>query len=65
MPNEYSIEIHNHISEMVAGSKEQLNTAQQASDSKNEAYQRGRLDELNWLRSYLAEHVDLKDFKYY
>lgn len=60
MPNEYSIEIHNYISDQIAISKRKVSENKELSE-----YYRGQLKELHWLRSYLKENIDLKDFKYY
>ena len=65
MPNEYSVEIHDFISDGIAAASRQLNTAEANNDLKRQAYWQGQLDEFTWLRSYLGEHTDLKGFTYY
>ena len=63
MPNEYSITIHNYLSEEIAAQQQILELAQ--SHPQTREYARGKLNELQWIRTYLAEHTDLKDFPYY
>jgi len=60
MPNEYSITIHNYITK-------KLDAVQQTIDSGGEytPYHRGQIEELLWLRTYLKENTDLKNFLYY
>lgn len=65
MPNEYSVQFHDFITAEIETSRSQLAEAEQAGDDNNRAYWSGRLEELIWLRTYLKEHVDLKDFTYY
>ncbi len=65
MPNQYSIEIHDHISARIEGVEQSLAAAVEAGDVETEDYCRGQLEELLWLREYLRQNVDLKDFTYY
>ena len=65
MPNEYSVQFHDFISTKIETARSQLAGAEQAGDDNNQAYWSGQLEELSWLRAYLKEHVDLKDFTYY
>lgn len=60
MPNDFSIEIHAYLTR-------KINEAERAIACKDErsSYYRGQLEELFWLRRYLKENVDLKDFIYY
>ena len=60
MPNEYSVEIHNYISEKI----DEI-TGKQKENSGKSAYLQGRLIELQWLREYLEKNIDLKGFKYF
>lgn len=59
MPNEYSIQIHNFISNLINLSENEL---QKDNDPE---FHKGRLEELAWIRQYLADNIDLKDFNYY
>ena len=59
MPNEYSVEIHDFISRKIT------EIAQQQDAPHQSQYLQGRLTELQWLREYLGEHIDLKNFTYY
>lgn len=65
MPNEYSVEIHHYISASLEAARTQLEAADKSANSEAQAYWKGRIAELQWLRVYLAEHVDLKNFTYY
>ena len=63
MPNEYSIEIHDYISEQIR--LHQQKVRETGTSQAEKQYSMGRLNELQWIRGYLAEHIDLKDFTYY
>jgi len=65
MPNEYSVAIHNHISRIIETTETQLETARKTGDLPAEAYSRGQLDELDWIRNYFRNNIDLKGFPYY
>jgi len=65
MPNEYSVELHNFITDKIRSAAQQLAGATENNDSEMQSYWGGQLDELSWLRSYLKAHVDLKNFVYY
>jgi len=60
MPNEYSVKIHNYLTEKIA----EMEKAAAREDGQAPFY-RGQLEELHWLRDYLRENIDLKDFTYY
>ncbi|MDK9709042.1 MAG: hypothetical protein OEL83_18525 [Desulforhopalus sp.] len=61
MPNEFSVEIHKHLSQKILAAEQ----AAKADDAKTAAYARGQLEELRWIRKYLQENIDLKNFIYY
>ena len=65
MPNEYSVELHNFITDKIRSAAQQLAGAKENNNSEMQSYWGGQLDELSWLRSYLKAHVDLKNFVYY
>ena len=65
MPNEYSVQFHDFITTEIENARTLRSEAEQAGDDQNLSYWSGQLEELNWLRAYLKEHVDLKDFTYY
>ena len=65
MPNEYSVQFHDFITSEIENARSQRSEAEQAGNDEILSYWSGRLEELNWLRAYLKEHVDLKDFIYY
>lgn len=60
MPNEYSVEIHDYLTKKIA---EHEQIIKELGDNSHKS--RGQLEELYWIREYLAEHIDLKDFTYY
>lgn len=59
MVNQYSIEVHNFITSLINKTQEDLD------NSHRNEFNQGRLDELVWIREYLSEHIDLKEFNYY
>lgn len=60
MPNEYSVEIHEYLTKKIAENQQLLKE-----QGGNSPIARGQLEELYWIRDYLAEHIDLKGFTYY
>jgi len=60
MPNEYSVEIHKYISKKIREAEQLID--ENGVDTPNN---RGKIDELLWLREYLSDNIDLKGFKYY
>ena len=65
MPNEYSVQFHDFISAKIETARAQRAEAEQDGDDHERSYWSGQLEELAWLRAYLKEHIDLKDFTYY
>ena len=65
MPNEYSIAIHNYITEQIHLHEEKVKKSSNDRNSAETHYSLGRLNELQWIRDYLAENIDLKEFSYY
>lgn len=60
MPNEYSVEIHKYLSEKIAEAEKVI--AESVGGNPN--FQ-GQIEELLWIREYLSDNIDLKDFTYY
>jgi hypothetical protein len=60
MPNEFSVEIHNYLTQKIREAEKTV-----ASKGERSAYNQGQLDELYWIRAYLRENIDLKNFIYY
>jgi hypothetical protein len=60
MPNEFSVEIHDYLSQKIAEAKKAI-----AKNDDRSSFYRGQLEELLWIRKYLKENVDLKNFTYY
>ena len=60
MSNEFSVEIHNYLTLKITEAEEAV-----ARKDERSSFYRGQLEELYWIRRYLKENVDLKDFTYY
>jgi hypothetical protein len=65
MPNEYSIAIHHYITEQIHLHEKKVKESSIGHNSNEKHYSLGRLNELQWIRDYLAENIDLKEFTYY
>jgi hypothetical protein len=60
MPNEFSVEIHNYLTLKMAEAEKAL-----ARKDEHSSFYKGQLEELCWIRAYLKENVDLRNFTYY
>ena len=65
MANEFSVVIHNYISNEMVTSEKSKKMAEKENDIASMRYHEGRLLELNAIRQYMAKHIDLKTQKYY
>lgn len=65
MANEYSVEIHRYISEKVAHATAELKKAEAGDDQTGRRFYEGQLYELDKIREYMAQNIDLKTQKYY
>ena len=65
MANEYSVAIHNYISEQIATTERKKQHAEKKNDLESISYYEGQLKELNSFRQYMVEKIDLKTQKYY
>ena len=65
MANEYSVEIHDYISEKIAHATAELKKAEAADDQTGRRFYEGQLYELDKIREYMAQNIDLKTQKYY
>ena len=65
MPNEYSIAIHHYITVQIHLHEKKIKESNNGRNSTEKQYSLGRLNELQWIRDYLAENIDLKEFPYY
>jgi hypothetical protein len=61
MPNDYSVEIHKYLSDKIREAEQ----AVKLDNQQTAAHARGQLEELQWIRRYLQENIDLKNFVYY
>lgn len=60
MPNEYSVEIHQYLREKILAAEKAI----EEGEVDNPKVQ-GQIEELHWIREYLGNNIDLKDFTYY
>lgn len=60
MPNEYSVEIHNYLKVKIEIAEKTITES-----VEHKAFLAGQLQELLWIREYLKDHIDLKNFTYY
>ena len=65
MANEFSVAIHDFISAKIAAGQKNKADAEKIDDRATASYYEGQLQELNAIRRYMAEHMDLKTQKYY
>ena len=65
MANQYSVEIHQYISEKIADATRQQIKAEDADDAPARRFYAGQLYELEKIREYMAQNIDLKTQKYY
>jgi len=65
MTNEYSVIIHNYISDKIAITEKNIQHAEKKNDLESISYYEGQLKELNSIRQYMAEKIDLRTQKYY
>ncbi len=62
MANEFSIQIHNFLTEKLQELSDKDKVQSKESDK---LFVKGQIKEIYWLRGYLKENIDLKKFKYY
>jgi hypothetical protein len=60
MPNEFSVEIHNYLTQKITEAQKAI-----AYKDEQSPFYQGQLDELLKIRKYLKENIDLKNFTYY
>ncbi|CAB1058545.1 hypothetical protein D1BOALGB6SA_3301 [Olavius sp. associated proteobacterium Delta 1] len=65
MANEYSVAIHNFISDKIAAAENNNKDAAKENDLASARYYEGQLLELYKTRQYLNKKIDLKTQKYY
>ena len=65
MTNQYSVEIHLYIREKIAAATRQQKKAQAANDSAASRFYAGQLYELEKIREYMTQTIDLKTQRYY
>lgn len=65
MANEYSVAIHNYISDKIAATEKNKKHAERENDLATLSYYKGQLKELNNIRQYMGDKIDLRTQKYY
>ena len=65
MAHEYSVAIHNYISEKISVAEEKKKKEEKHNDFETQQFSEGQLKELFKIRKYLTERIDLKTQKYY
>jgi len=65
MTNQHSVEIHKYISDKIATATHRQKKAEAANDSEASRFHAGQLYELEKIREYMAQNIDLKTQKYY
>jgi hypothetical protein len=65
MANQYSVEIHRYVSDKIAAATKELKKAEAGNDGAARRFYAGQLYELEKIREYMAQNIDLKTQKYY
>lgn len=65
MAHEYSVQVHDWIKQKMAEAASELKKAEQEADPVKESYSKGMLGQLNEIRQYLTDQIDLDTHKYY
>ena len=65
MAHEYSVEIHQYITDKIESAGKLKKEAQAQNDRETMQFYEGQLHELLAIREYLSAKVDLKTQKYY
>ena len=65
MAHEYSVQIHEWISKKIDAVRQDMKPAEKENDADRKSYLTGRLHELQDIRQYLTDKVDLDTQEYY
>lgn len=65
MANEYSVAIHNYLSDKIAATEKNKKHAEMENDLGSISYHKGQLKELNNIRQYMVDKIDLKTQRYF
>ncbi len=65
MPNDYLIHCHQFITHEIEQAQASKRRAEARGDAHQIAYHRGQMEELNSLRSFMAEHFNLTTQQYF
>jgi hypothetical protein len=65
MAHIFSVEIHDFLSRKIKQAEKAKKMTEQNNDETSSHYYEGQIFELNVMRQYLTENIDLKNRKYY
>ena len=65
MANDYSVAIHNYLSDKIAAAEKKRKHAERENNLISISYYEGQLKELYNIRQYMVDKIDLKTQKYY
>ena len=65
MTNQYSIEIHQYVTQKIKEIEDQLLLAKERNDPGELRFLEGQLQEFHTFREYMHEKIDLKTQEYY
>lgn len=65
MAHEYSVQVHNWITQKIEQIKTQKKPAKKKNDIETIEYLSGQLEELLFFQQYLTEHIDLQTQTYH
>ena len=65
MTNQFSIEIHDHISSKIKFTEEKIRQAKELKNREQERFYEGQLEEFFKLRKYMEDTIDLKTQRYF
>lgn len=65
MTHEYSVEVQDYITQSISEAEKRASEAMSQSDMASTRFHRGQLRELQHIRRFLTERIDLETQKYY
>ena len=65
MSHDYSVQVHNWITQKIELVETQKISAEKRNDTEVTEYLAGQLEELLFFQDYLAKHIDLKTQTYF
>ena len=65
MTNQFSIEIHDHISSKIKYTEDKIQQARELKNREQERFYEGQLEEFLNIRKYMDDTIDLKTQRYF